>query len=86
MAMKKLNWWENKRELQIRLSILGGLLRDNPNKILQKDGWASKRLNIIGKAITCLAAGLKYLENPARLDKLIEEDFDWYKMAMKYFE
>jgi hypothetical protein len=82
---KKINWWESKHELIMRLDAIGEQLRCYPKKIVG-DEWVMTRLNIIGKAIVCLSHGLRYLENSVGLEKPEEEDFIYYNMAMKYFK
>ena len=84
----KEKWWLDRNEVIWRLDALGEQLRSFPNAIIRTDGWETKRLNIIGKAIGCLTDCLLYIkdEEKEKLDKLTEEDMCWYVMAMKYWK
>jgi len=84
--MKDKEWWKDKREVLMRIDILGGQLRTFPDKIV--DDWIGKKLNIIGKAIEILCYCLRLIEdgNNEALDNVKEEDVAWYKMAMAYWK
>ena len=84
--MKDKKWWKDKREVLMRIDIIGDRLRTYPDEIV--DDWIGKKLNIIGKAIGILAYCLKLIENDndELLDNIKEEDVAWYQMAMAYWK
>ena len=81
----KEKWWLDRNEVIWRLDALGEQLRSFPNAIIRTDGWETKRLNIIGKAIGCLTSCLMYLKDKEIFSEPTEEDVSWYSTAMKYW-